>query len=81
MKNGNTILKLIIFSLLYADDLHFKVYNRYGKLMFETTNPDAGWNGYFNGAPQPMGIYIWIAVGIANDGSSVQKKGETLLLR
>ena len=22
MKNGNTILKLIIFSLLYADDLH-----------------------------------------------------------
>ena len=60
---------------------YFKVYNRYGKLMFETTNPDAGWNGYFNGAPQPMGIYIWIAVGIANDGSSVQKKGETLLLR
>jgi len=24
MKNGNTILKLIIFSLLYADDLHFR---------------------------------------------------------
>lgn len=60
---------------------YFKVYNRYGKLMFETTNPDTGWNGMLNGTPQPMSIYIWIAVGIANDGSSVQKRGETLLLR
>lgn len=60
---------------------YFKIYNRYGKLMFETTNPDAGWNGYVNGTPQPMSIYIWIAVGLANDGSQVVKRGETLLLR
>lgn len=60
---------------------YFKIYNRYGKLMFETTNPDAGWNGYVNGTPQPMSIYIWIAVGIANDGTQLVKRGETLLLR
>ncbi len=60
---------------------YFKVYNRFGKLMFETKNPDAGWNGSFNGTQQPMAIYIWISVGIANDGSTVERRGETLLLR
>ncbi len=60
---------------------YFKVYNRFGKLMFETRNPDAGWNGSLNGTQQPMAIYIWIAIGIANDGSTVEKRGETLLLR
>ncbi len=60
---------------------YFKIYDRYGKLLFETKDPDKGWNGFFNGNPQPMSIYIWVAVGIADDGSQVQKKGETLLLR
>jgi gliding motility-associated-like protein len=60
---------------------YFKVYNRFGKLLFETTNPDVGWNGTFNGTAQPMGIYIWFSVGTANDGTLIQNKGETLLLR
>ncbi len=60
---------------------YFKVYNRFGKLMFETNNPDAGWNGSLSGTQQPMAIYIWVSAGIAADGSMVQKKGETLLLR
>ncbi len=60
---------------------YFKVYNRFNQLMFETTNPDVGWNGNRNGTPQPMAIYIWVAAGIANDGSLVELKGQTLLLR
>ena len=60
---------------------YFKIYNRYGQLMFETRDPDAGWNGTAGGTAQPMGIYIWIAEGLAVDGSLVRKTGETLLLR
>lgn len=60
---------------------YFKVYNRYGQLMFETRNPDIGWNGSFGGTPQPMSIYIWVTEGVALDGSVVRKTGETLLLR
>lgn len=60
---------------------HFKIFNRYGRVMFETTDPDRGWDGNFNGAKQPMSIYIWVAEGIATDGTLIQKKGETLLLR
>jgi gliding motility-associated-like protein len=60
---------------------YFKVYNRYNQLMFETKNYDVGWNGSLNGTAQTMGIYIWVAVGVANDGSMVQKTGQVLLLR
>jgi len=59
----------------------FRIFNRYNQLMFETTNHDQGWNGIANGIAQPMGIYIWIAEGIANDGSVIQRTGQTLLLR
>jgi gliding motility-associated-like protein len=60
---------------------YFKIYNRFNQLMFETKNYDEGWNGTLNGTPQPMGIYIWVAMGIAEDGSIVQRTGQTLLLR
>jgi gliding motility-associated-like protein len=60
---------------------YFKVYNRFGKLLFETRDPDKGWNGTLNGMQQPMAIYIWESVGIALDGSLVKQKGETLLIR
>ncbi len=60
---------------------YFRVFNRFGKLLFETRNPDMGWDGRFNGSDQPMGIYIWFSAGINNDGTQVQRKGQTLLLR
>lgn len=60
---------------------YFKVYNRFNQLMFETRNHDEGWNGTLNGTQQPMGIYIWVAMGLAQDGSIVQRTGQTLLLR
>lgn len=60
---------------------YFKVINRLGKVVFETTNPDQGWNGTVNGVPQPMGIYLWFSVGTALDGSLIETKGQTLILR
>ncbi len=61
--------------------LSFRIFNRYNQLMYESTNHDQGWNGMVNGTVQPMGIYIWIAEGIANDGSTIKRTGQTLLLR
>jgi gliding motility-associated-like protein len=60
---------------------YFKVYNRFGKMVFETTNPDMGWNGSFNGTQQPMGIYLWFSIGTTLDGTLVENKGQTLLIR
>ncbi|HLV41457.1 MAG TPA: PKD domain-containing protein [Brumimicrobium sp.] len=37
----------------------FEVYNRWGKLIFRTTNTKEGWNGQFKGSPSPDGVYLW----------------------
>ncbi|MBC7949068.1 MAG: gliding motility-associated C-terminal domain-containing protein [Chitinophagaceae bacterium] len=35
------------------------IYNRNGEIVFQTKDPSAGWNGYFRGQPQPVGVYIF----------------------
>jgi gliding motility-associated-like protein len=39
---------------------YFRVYNRWGQLMFETHTLGQGWDGTFNGQPQVMDVYTWI---------------------
>lgn len=37
-----------------------QVYNRSGNLVFTTTDHRKGWDGNFNGEPQPIGTYVYI---------------------
>lgn len=38
---------------------HLQIYDRWGKLIFETTEIDEGWDGKSNGEMVPIGSYIW----------------------
>jgi gliding motility-associated-like protein len=35
------------------------VFNRWGQLVYESQDPDAGWNGMNEGKSEEMGTYIW----------------------
>lgn len=59
----------------------FRVFNRTGQIIFETKEPQKGWNGRFNGIDQPQGVYVWSFMYISNEGRSRTFKGTTLLLR
>jgi len=37
----------------------FQMYNRWGQLIFETTDPEAGWNGEYKGEIVEQGVYIY----------------------
>jgi gliding motility-associated-like protein len=37
----------------------FTIYNRYGQRIFSTDDNNKGWDGTFNGVPQPAGTYVW----------------------
>ena len=62
---------------------YFRVYNRWGNLLFETTSssPAQGWDGTFKGNLQPVETYTWIAEGVDIDGLTIKRGGNTLLLR
>lgn len=40
-------------------DYALKVYNRWGKVVFFTKDPDAGWNGLDESKQSEMGTYVW----------------------
>lgn len=39
-----------------------QIYNRWGQLIFETKNPDEGWDGTQKGKLVESGTYVWVAV-------------------
>ena len=43
-----------------VSDYELKIFNRWGQLLFRSTNQQAGWNGSAGGRAQPMGSYVWL---------------------
>lgn len=39
--------------------IYFRVFNRWGQLVFESTDLNVGWNGYYQGVPQNMETYVY----------------------
>jgi gliding motility-associated-like protein len=60
---------------------YFKVFNRWGQLMFETHTLGQGWDGIYNGAPQVMDVYTWIVEAEGLDGVHYKQAGNSILLR
>jgi len=60
---------------------YFKVFNRWGQLIFMSTNINEGWDGTYKGVKQPMEGYVWIAEGVDIDNNIIKRTGTFLLLR
>jgi gliding motility-associated-like protein len=59
----------------------FRVFDRWGKLMFSTTEYMKGWDGTVNGLPANIGTYAWVVQGENIKGETVLRKGTVTLVR
>jgi gliding motility-associated-like protein len=59
----------------------FRVYNRYGQLVYSTSSTEEGWDGNVNGKPQPAQAYVWMVQGTSYLGKTIFKKGTVVLMR
>jgi len=59
----------------------FRIYNRWGQKVFESTNPTIGWDGTFNGVPQDMGTYDYRIILSDPNGKLKYFKGSVILIR
>lgn len=67
---------------LKADQYEFKVYNRWGQLVFKSNNWQEKWDGRINGVLQDTGVYVWMLSYIHRDTKQpVFKKGTVTLIR
>jgi len=73
-----------LFRLKYPNivkALHFSIYNRMGEKIFETTDPNKGWDGTISGVPQPVGTYIWQINYTDIDNNKAFSSGWVVLIR
>ena len=60
---------------------YFRIFNRYGQLIFQTNKWLKGWDGTYQGKKQPMGTYVWSVKGRFQNGKIIEKRGTVLLLQ
>jgi len=61
--------------------MNFRIYNRWGQLVFESGSPSYGWDGTYKGVLQPMDAYAYTLTVQYGDGTVVNKKGDITLIR
>lgn len=61
---------------------YFKIYDRWGKEVFATTDPNGKWDGKIDGKEAPMGVYVWeVDANCANTAQRYRKTGTVTLIR
>lgn len=64
-----------------VSDFHMMVFNRWGQLLFETKNPEQGWDGYFQGRLCQQDVYVYKIIAKYSDGQTVTRVGDIHLMR
>ena len=75
----NDIFKPIVVGISQLS--FFRVYNRLGELLFQTTKVDEGWDGSYNGTRQPAGTYVFAVEGRDYKGRIIARRGTVVLIR
>jgi gliding motility-associated-like protein len=60
---------------------YFSIYNRFGELLFRTSDIGRGWDGTYKGQKQLPATYVWQAEAIDYKDKRVFKKGTVILIR
>ncbi len=61
--------------------LEWKIYNRWGQLIYESSDLEAGWDGTYKGEPQNIESYAFTVRALAYNGEEITKKGFISLVR
>jgi len=59
----------------------FRVFNRWGQLLFTTGQPGKGWDGTINGKPQASGTFVWMIKAVDYNNKPFIQKGTATLIR
>ena len=75
----NDIFRAIPVGIVSTE--YFRIFNRYGELIFETNQWLKGWDGTYMSRKQQIGVYVWIIKGRNVAGKVVERKGTVLLVQ
>jgi len=59
---------------------NLKIYNKVGLLVFESSDIEMGWDGYYKGQLCPPGVYVWKVRGTYRNGQAIVMAGDVTLI-
>jgi gliding motility-associated-like protein len=59
----------------------FKIFNRWGELIYSTSDHNRGWDGTVRGLKQNTGTFIWVAEAVDLNGKMFHRRGSVTLIR
>lgn len=57
------------------------IYNRWGQLVFESSDINEEWDGTYEGSECPQGAYFWVVYYKNAEEDKISRKGQVLLIR
>jgi gliding motility-associated-like protein len=79
-KDGkNDVLKPILIGMKSLES--FKIFNRWGQMVFKTNTAGKGWDGTLNGKSQASGTFVFVAEGTNYLNQKIVRKGTVALIR
>ena len=63
------------------ETIHLRIYNGWGEMVFETEDPEFGWDGTYKGKPEINGVYVYSVVATSVDGQEHDRAGKVTLIR
>lgn len=77
--NSNGRLRPFLYG--YSKVNYFRVYNRYGQLLYSAASDMPGWDGTVNGKPASMQTVVWMIEAVDAYGRTERRQGTSVLLR
>ncbi|MFK7947195.1 MAG: choice-of-anchor L domain-containing protein [Saprospiraceae bacterium] len=77
--SNNTTFKPEIYGNITLES--FQIFNRWGQLVYDNTDPAQGWDGTINGEDAPQDTYVFAATLVLPTGEVVTEQRELLLVR
>ena len=74
----NDVWKVSYKSLV---EFHCWIFNRWGNLVCEFTDPGSGWDGTYRGKLVDTGVYYYVVTAVGSDGVKYKKRGDITILR
>jgi gliding motility-associated-like protein len=72
---------LEVFLVGIREVKYFRVFNRWGQLVYETSGRLQYWDGQIRGVRQPADSYVWLADCVTEEGVRIVRRGQVVLIR
>jgi len=73
--------KLSLASKALASLSYFRVFDEWGRMVFETKNISEGWDGTVNGTPVGVNTFVYVLEGKCQNGGDVLKYGNITVVK